>query len=230
MTAVKICGITTEQETEYLNEAFERLMERRQQAGMQLYAGFVFYEKSRRNNTIERAKEMIRKLNPDIKKVAVTVEPDRKLAERLTETGFDILQVHKKLKQEVLENVSIPIWFAVNLKSAETLAAAEEQLQIDTAGKIQAVLVDAPEYGSGKTFGWEKSDDKERRRFEEFRWRIREDKRLFLLAGGLTPENVREGIRLFTPDIVDVSSGVEGEDGKKSPIKINEFIKQVAEN
>lgn len=230
MTTVKICGITTEQEAEYLNEAQKLLAEKNSQKKAQLYAGFVFYEKSRRNNTIERAKEMIIKLNPDIKKVAVTVEPDRKLAERLTEAGFDILQVHKKLKQEVLENVSIPIWFAVNLKSAETLAAAEEQLQIDTAGKIQAVLVDAPEYGSGKTFGWEKSDDKERRRFEEFRWRIREDKRLFLLAGGLTPENVGDGIRFFDPDIVDVSSGVEGEDGKKSRKRILEFIEHMIES
>lgn len=230
MTAVKICGITTEQEAEYLNEAFQLFTKKRQQEKMQLYAGFVFYEKSKRNLTIEQAENIIKKLNPDIKKVAVTVEPDRTLAERLTEAGFDILQVHKNLKQEVLDTVSIPLWLAANLEKAEMLEAAEGQLRKDTAKKIQAVLVDAPGYGSGKTFGWENAQDDERTRFLEFRWRMQEEKRLFLLAGGLTPENVGDGIRFFGPDIVDVSSGVEGEDGKKSRKRIFEFIEHVIES
>ncbi len=230
MTAVKICGITTEQEAEYLNEAFQLFTEKRQQEKMQLYAGFVFYEKSKRNLTTEQAENIMKKLNPDIKKVAVTVEPDRALARSLTEAGFDILQVHKNLKQEVLDTVSIPVWLAANLEKAEMLEAAEAQLRKDTEKKIQAVLVDAPGYGSGKTFGWEKADDNERIRFLEFRWRMQEEKRLFLLAGGLTPENVGDGVRFFAPDIVDVSSGVEGEDGKKSRKRIIEFIEHVVES
>lgn len=230
MTAVKICGITTEQEAEYLNEAFKLFAERKRQEEARLYAGFVFYDKSKRNVSIEQAEKIFEILNPDIKKVAVTVGPDRTLAESLTEAGFDILQVHKKLKPEVLDTVSIPVWLAVNLEKAEMLEAAETQLQRDIAKKIQAVLVDAPGYGSGKTFGWENAQDDERTRFLEFRWRMREEKRLFLLAGGLTPENVGDGIRFFDPDIVDVSSGVEGEDGKKSRKRIFEFVEHVIES
>lgn len=230
MTTVKICGITTEQEAEYLNEAQKLLTEKNSQKKAQMYAGFVFYEKSKRNVSIEQAEKIFKILNPDIKKVAVTVEPDRVLAGSLTEAGFDILQAHKNLKQEVLDTVSIPVWLAVNLEKAEMLEAADAQLQRDTAKKIQAVLVDAPGYGSGKTFGWENAQDDERTRFLGFRWRMREEKRLFLLAGGLTPENVGDGIRFFDPDIVDVSSGVEGEDGKKSRKRILEFIEHMIES
>ena len=50
--------------------------------------------------------------------------------------------------------------------------------------------------------------------------------RSFILAGGLTPANVREGIELFHPDVVDVSSGVEGTKGK-SREKIEEFVREV---
>lgn len=68
MTTVKICGITTEQEAEYLNEAFKLLAEKKQQKKAQMYAGFVFYEKSKRNVSIEQAEKIFEILNPDIKK------------------------------------------------------------------------------------------------------------------------------------------------------------------
>ena len=48
----------------------------------------------------------------------------------------------------------------------------------------------------------------------------------FILAGGLKAQNVSEGIRIFLPDVVDVSSGVEGKDGKEKE-KIEEFVKEV---
>ena len=61
MTKIKICGITRESETEVLNR-------------MQVdYAGFVFFEKSKRNVSIEQAKEIKKHLKPSIKTVAVTV-------------------------------------------------------------------------------------------------------------------------------------------------------------
>jgi phosphoribosylanthranilate isomerase len=218
MTEVKICGITTPQEVLYLNRA-----------GVQ-YAGFVFFEKSKRNVTIQTAKDLMQKLNRDIRRVAVTVSPDVQLAKQLACAGFDILQVHGELNPEILQETKIPIWRALNLTGeAETskvlseLEAAEAQTDStnpnDSAGKmrISAVLVDAPAFGSGKTFDWENP-------LEEFRWRIREQGRRLILAGGLTPENVKRGIEIFSPDIVDVSSGVEGADGKKSESLIQDFV------
>ncbi len=51
----------------------------------------------------------------------------------------------------------------------------------------------------------------------------------FILAGGLSSENVEEGIRLFEPDVVDVSSSVEGEHGKDYK-KVEAFVRKVREH
>lgn len=60
---------------------------------------------------------------------------------------------------------------------------------------------------------------------QKFRERLKAHGILFVLAEGLCADNVREGIRIFEPDIVDVSSGVEHEDGKDEE-KIRIFIKK----
>ena len=87
---IKICGITTRQEAEYLNEA---------QAD---YAGFVFYEKSRRHVNISDAAMIRRSLYPGIQAVAVTVDPTPQQLRMIEIGGFDILQVHGSLSLEVL--------------------------------------------------------------------------------------------------------------------------------
>ena len=103
MTKIKICGITRESETEVLNR-------------MQVdYAGFVFFEKSKRNVSIEQAKEIKKHLKPSIKTVAVTVNPALDLIDEIIEAGFDILQIHKM--QEFPENLKIPVWVAYQVRS-----------------------------------------------------------------------------------------------------------------
>ena len=95
MAKIKICGITRESETEVLNR-------------MQVdYAGFVFFERSKRNVSIEQAKEIKKHLKPSIKTVAVTVNPALDLIDEIIEAGFDILQIHKM--QEFPENLKIPV-------------------------------------------------------------------------------------------------------------------------
>lgn len=209
--SIKICGITREKEAEYLNEAKVD------------YAGFVLFEKSKRYLTCQQAKEIFKKLNKDIIKVAVTVDPNEELLEEVERAGFDILQVHKNLKPEVCRKCSLPIWYAVNLQKPEELQEQISQLELqvkDDFCKVKAFVVDAAEYGSGKTFDWHSWD--------ETRWRSCFKEKKFILAGGLTPENVGEGIEIFKPDIVDVSSGVEGESGKDQE-KIFGFVKNVRE-
>ena len=208
---IKICGITREEEAEMLNEA-----------GV-THAGFVFYEKSKRYIEMTKTKDIFKKLNKDIRKVAVTVDPDSALLAQIEEAGFDVLQVHKRLRPEVLQKTSLPIWYAINLspKEAENDVAWKEAERLAQEAKVKAFVVDAAGYGSGKMFDWHAWD--------ETRWRsLRKDKQ-FVLAGGLTPENVQEGIRIFNPDIVDVSSGVEGTDGK-SREKILQFVSKVKNN
>lgn len=205
---VKICGITKSEEAAYLNEA---------QAD---YAGFVFFEKSRRNISIEQAKSIFPLLDKKIRKVAVTVSCDETLAEQIQQAGFDVLQVHKELKREVLENVRLPVWYACNIADSEALKEKQQflaGLPDELSAKVEAILVDGAEYGSGKTFDWRKS--------RQLKDNLFAGKKL-ILAGGLNPLNVAEGIRLFKPDIVDVSSGVEGEHGKDRTL-IQEFVGKV---
>ena len=206
MTKIKICGITKAAETAYLNAA-----------GVD-YAGFVFYEKSRRNVSIEKAKELMGWLDASIQKVAVTVSADAAQALALQEAGFDVLQIHGQLRQETLQAVEIPVWYAVNIadpneleEKSGMLLALPEALQ----NKITAIVVDNASYGSGQTFDWNRIALREQNK-ALFR------KRMFILAGGLCADNVRDGIRWFAPDVVDVSSGVEGQDGKDGT-KITQF-------
>lgn len=223
-TKVKICGLTRKEEAAYLNEAGAD------------YAGFVFYPQSKRNISIEKAKEIMQTLSPSIKKVAVLVSPNLEQVREIEEAGFDIIQIHKELKKEVYEAASRPIWRALNVsrvtelqkfgkeagENEEKEQTQEKQKSFETADpdhKIAAYLIDGEKFGSGQTFDWSAA--------EEVRKLLGEKE--FVLAGGLNPDNVEEGIRLFSPDIVDVSSGVEGDCGKDRR-KILEFVRKAKKN
>ena len=211
---VKICGLTRVEEAEYLNEAAAD------------YAGFVFFEKSRRNVTVEKAKEIMEALDKNIKKVGVTVSADAALAEKIQNAGFDILQVHDRLSTEVLEKVQIPIWYAVNIADEGALEEKMSFLQTlhgELSKKIEAIVVDGAEYGSGRPFNWRKSK-RLKKAGAQSPPQIFSDRK-FVLAGGLNASNVREGIDGFSPDVMDVSSGVENENGKDRKL-INEFIRK----
>lgn len=227
MPEIKICGITTEKELQWL---IEEQVE---------YAGFVIWEKSKRYCSIEKAKEIIKKARTDsIKTVAVTVNPGLELVQEIADAGFDVLQVHGKLDREVAEEAKLPIWRAINLNGWEELEEARQKIALETGyrkGAIEAVLADAKEYGSGRTFGWDSfraGEEKLQQTYFEFRKELNEQQIAFILAGGLKKDNVKRGISIFKPDIVDVSSGVEKEENGgtgsgKDRAKIKEFVQCV---
>ena len=213
---IKICGITRPEEIEYLNELKPD------------YAGFVIYAPSKRYVTPNQASELASKLDPDIKRVAVLVSPDADFISEVEEAGFaDILQIHREFMEDALKAATLPVWAAVNLSDMsayeETMNHIDE-LPEDLSGKITAIVADAPEFGSGKTFNWKSNDIKKNKRTLKAGTNSPPEM-LFCLAGGLNADNVSEGIKLFEPDIVDVSSGVEGEHGKDKE-KIRMFIQK----
>ena len=217
---IKICGITQDEEIQWLNEADVS------------YAGFVLYEKSCRYIPISKTQELFEKLNDSIKKVAVAVSPDVTMVKQVMDAGFDILQVHGNLTEEVLAVTEIPVWQAVNLTDAnifEELVREYRDLSIDE--KITALLMDAKEFGSGKTFGWDAYErDEGKEMLRQLRQILEKEQIQFVLAGGLTPDNVSRGIDIFSPDIVDVSSGVEKEPGQgtgKDREKIQKFVRNM---
>lgn len=211
-TQIKICGITSVEEAEYLNEAKVD------------YAGFVFFEKSKRNVTIEQAERIIHTLDASIGKVAVTVEPDSRLVEQIEDAGFSILQIHGDVKEQILVQTHLPIWKSFNLTDLSNAREQMNRLHLQE-DKIEGYLLDAPSYGSGHTFSWETFQ--ENSEAEELLLQLKRKK--LILAGGLNEQNVGRGIQIFAPDVVDVSSGVEGQKGKEQ-IKINEFVRKVREH
>lgn len=203
MTEIKICGLTREKEAEILRE---NKIE---------YAGIVlFYPKSHRNNSIENAEKIIKALGDEIKKVAVFVSPSLEqliLAEKL---GFDYLQIHGELNKDVLEWGKLPIWRAFSV----TKGMKTEEIK-KIKDNIAGIVLDGEVPGAGKTFDWG-----EQRKF------CQKGKTL-ILAGGLNEINVKKGIEMIKPDIVDVSSGVENENKRgKNAEKIRRFVKAVRED
>lgn len=209
---IKICGLTRPEEANYINEAKVD------------YAGFVFYGPSKRNVSISQANEIKKLLETGIKTVAVMVAPDISLINQVQDSGFDILQIHKELNNEMIDAARLPIWYAINISDEDEANAKMgfiDKLSEERKKKIEAIVADAPQFGSGKPFNWHKS-----RRLLKAGAQSPPTSKSFVLAGGLNADNVAEGIELFEPDIVDVSSGVEGDCGKDRD-KILSFVKAV---
>lgn len=196
---IKVCGLTDAREAEYLNKYKIDL------------AGFVlFFPKSKRNISIEKAEQIMKALDDSIKKVAVVVSPDEKQMSAINDSSFDYIQIHGRVSDEILEKTKKPVLKAFNIDDMDDFK------RYSLHEKIAGYVFDAAEPGSGKAFDWDILNEIER------------DKKLFILAGGLNQDNVKRAVEVVCPDIVDVSSGVENDDGfGKDQEKIKKFAEQI---
>lgn len=203
MKKIKICGITQERE---LDKLIELNVD---------YAGFVvFFPKSRRNNEIMEAEKLVNYIKTKnlsatdkqpVRTVAVMVSPDLPKLKAVEKAGFDILQVHGELSSDVKEQCKLPIWRAFNLSSYEDSGSIINSLKkLMSDDKISGIVFDGAAYGSGETFKWDS--------LKYINESINVKDKLFIMAGGLTPENVAEAVKTLNPDVTDVSSGVEYDD------------------
>tara|TARA_A100001011_G_C13923943_1_gene680310 strand:+ start:36 stop:683 length:648 start_codon:yes stop_codon:yes gene_type:complete len=206
MFKVKICGI---REVRHLRAAVK--------SGAS-YVGFVFFEKSRRNVSIETAQRLARKVPKGVLKVALMVDPTDEFAFNiLNHVPIDMLQLHGNEtidRVQRLKNISnLPIMKALGVNTKSDLAAIKkyemvsDQILIDAKPPVESKVPG----GLGKTFDWNI--------LSEF-----QSKKPWLLAGGLTSKNVKIAIEKTGARQFDVSSGVEDECGVKSEEKIFEFI------
>ena len=205
---VKICGLT---ETAGLNAAIT--------AGA-AYLGFVFFPRSPRNVTIAQARSLALDVPAGVMKVALVVDPtDVDLDAILSDVPIDMVQLHghetAARVAEVRMRYGLPVMKAIGVADAADLA------QIDTYGTVaDQLLIDAkPPRGADLPGGNGLSFD----------WRLiagRDWPRPWMLAGGLTPENVAQAIALTGARQVDVSSGVESAPGQKDPARVKAFIAQ----
>ena len=172
------------------------------------YAGFVFFEKSKRYVDPYKANELISLLRADIKPVGVFMDEPLDNVVRIARiTGVELVQLHGHESEEYVEYVKRTLDRPV-IKAYK--ASEEGALEKAANSTADYVMIDSGA-GSGKKFDWSI---------------LKDFKREYFLAGGLDPESVGEAIRMLEPFAVDVSSGVET-DGIKDEKKIAEFIKAV---
>jgi len=181
------------------------------------YAGFVFFPKSPRHVTLDQARALAHAAPVGLAKVALTVDADDALLDSITEAvPLDMLQLHGHESPdrvaEIRSRYGLPVMKAIGVADEGDLAAifdyatVADQLLIDAKPPRNAPLPG----GNGLSFDW--------RLVAQRRWL-----RPWMLAGGLTPENVAEAIRLTNARQVDVSSGVESAPGIKDPARIAAF-------
>jgi len=204
---VKICGLKTPESVAAAVDAGAS------------YLGFVFFPKSPRHLTYRQAAELAATVPDGIVKVALTVNADDEaLAEMLGQVPFDMLQLHgsesPKRVAYIKERFGLPVMKAVGLADASDLpqlveyATVADQLLVDAKPPKGSPLPG----GNALAFDWRLVADME--------WPIP-----WMLAGGLTPDNVAEAMRLTGATMVDVSSGVESAPGVKDLDKIAAFVK-----
>lgn len=196
MTKVKICGLKNPTDIKCINTLSPD------------FAGFVmFFEKSHRNISVQTAQELLALLDKNIKSVAVTVSPTEEQLEQIYNLGFDYVQIHGNITDEVLKNSKTPIIRAINVSGTDSLT------DLDNYKIVKGILFDSAVPGSGQGFDW-----------TLLKKLPKTDKMLFL-AGGLTADNVAAAICQVHPYAVDVSSGVELSDksGKDFEL-VREFI------
>lgn len=204
---VKICGLKRVAEVEAVARAGAA------------YAGFVFFPPSPRNVTPAEARVLALAAPEGLAKVGLVVNAsDAELEAILAEVPLDMLQLHgaesAERVAEVRARFGLPVMKAVGVASEEDLpkilemSLAADQILIDAKAPKGAALPG----GNGLAFDW--------RLVAQRRWL-----RPWMLAGGLTPGNVAEAVRLTGARQVDVSSGVESAPGVKDADRIAAFVR-----
>jgi phosphoribosylanthranilate isomerase len=208
---IKICGITS------VGDALAAV-----EAGADA-VGLNFYGGSLRCVQIAEAQRIVTALTPATSRVGVFVNASAEGMRRIGhELGIQLIQLHGDEPPDFLQQLDrdYKIIRARRLDARGTVAIIEDiEACCEAAGRRpDAVLIDAAAAGqfggTGRTVDWRLlADHKE--------WMMG---RRLILAGGLTPGNVAEAIRIVQPNAIDVASGVESSPGKKDRLKMRDFV------
>lgn len=204
--SVKICGLATVDDVRACADAGA------------IYMGLVFFEKSPRNIIIPAARELALAAPLGLAKVALVVNPSDAELDAITATvPLDMLQLHGRETPERVAEVKarygLPVMKAVGIADGDDLPKLESYF-----GVADQILVDAKPPKDGELPGGNGLS---------FDWRLIAGRRWpcpWMLAGGLTPENVAEAVKMTGAKQVDVSSGVEDAPGQKNAELIQKFV------
>lgn len=192
------------------------------------YLGFIFAA-SPRQLTVEQAALVMRAL--DETEPAAPSRPRRvgvfagadvaTITAAVTQLALDVVQLHgvgdARLVSALRDAMSVHIWTVVHVGHDGVDRRALEGAALGD-GILLDAKVDGLLGGTGRSFDWAR----EREVVEPLR-----EGRSIILAGGLRTENVARAIAVFSPDVVDVSSGVESSPGIKDPARLRAFANAV---
>lgn len=206
---VKICGLRTPDQVRWAVEAGAR------------YLGFNFFAKSPRSVDVETAAALALEVPPGVAKVALVVDAnDAALDAILARVPVDMIQLHGRETParvaEIRAAYGLPVMKAVGIAGPQDVATLDsytpvaDQLLVDAKPPKGAPLPG----GTGVPFDWGLLGG------YHFQ-------RPWMLAGGLTPQNVAAAVGLTGARQVDVSSGVESAPGVKDEARIRAFLEAV---
>ncbi len=200
-TRVKICGITRVED----GLAAARL-------GVDAI-GLVFYEKSKRNVSVEQAREIRDALPAFVTVVALFMNPQKVDVDRVLKAcPIDLLQFHGVESAEFCASFERPYIKALGMAGGVSL-----EQNMASYGSARGILLDShagvTAGGTGEAFDWDNIPQE-----------IRES---IILAGGLKPQNVAEAIQHVRPYAVDLSSGVESSPGIKDAALMKQLMNEI---
>ena len=182
------------------------------------YIGLVFFKNSPRNISLSIAESLIKLKKNNTKIVALTVNPDNELLDRIfKKIKPEYIQLHGNEKPsrcfEIKTKYKVKIIKALEVKNLHILVN-----NINKYKKIvNTLLLDSPKLslpgGNGKSFNWKILK----------KYKINAD---WLLAGGVNTTNVNKAIKFTNAKGVDISSGLEISKGKKTPQLIESFVRK----
>ena len=179
------------------------------------FLGFVFFENSSRNISVNKCTEILNEINGKVNTVAVTVNPTDSELKTYSDMNFTHLQLHGNESSNEVRKINE----TYNLKIIKAFSISEES-DLDKIKEycpyIDHILLDSKQKqdmpgGNGQTFDW-----KIIRNFSP--------NKSFFLSGGLDTTNISNALDLKKTEYFDVSSGVENSEGIKDEKLISEFI------
>lgn len=168
--------------------------------------GFVFAP-SPRQMAPGKVRDILTRLPPDVLTIGVfRDQPVEQVVQIVHSTGLKAAQLHGRESPEATRAVRQQVGLVIRgLPAGDPMLAHWDDFGAD------ALVLDAPRPGSGQVFDWSLAEN------------VPQNRKV-ILAGGLTPENVADGIAAVKPWGVDVATGVEASPGKKDPTKVRRFI------
>ena len=193
---VKICGITNEEDALLAVAMGADAL------------GFVFAP-SPRQVAAQQVYDITRRLPPEILTVGVfRDEAPSRVIETVHRAGLKAAQLHGHESPGIVVEVATQLRWVI-----KSVVAGSPDARMANQFSTDIILVDAPTPGAGEVFDWSLVDD------------LPEGPR-YVLAGGLTPDNVTVAVQRVRPWGVDVSSGVERSPGRKDALKVKSFIER----